>query len=194
MQENKLDVRDLINVGLFTAIYCVTFFAVGMIGFIPITMIALPGLIGLVGGIPILLLVVKTQKFGALSICGIIVTLLMFFTGHPWPVVAIGLPVAVLGDLIMYFGKYKNWLLLAIGYLVFSQWYLGAFSPFYFMREAYFKSIEAGYGKDYVAVLENIISVKMIPVILILSVIGCFIGAYIAKAALKKHFSRAGII
>ncbi|MGV2418818.1 MAG UNVERIFIED_CONTAM: MptD family putative ECF transporter S component [Staphylococcus saprophyticus] len=34
----------------------------------------------------------------------------------------------------------------------------------------------------------------MIPIILITTIIGAWIGAYIAKGILKKHFKRAGII
>lgn len=194
MKKEGLTVKDLITIGLFTAIYFVAFFVVGMIGFIPVTMPFLPFFIGIVGGIPILLLVTKTQKFGALSISGIIVCLLMFFTGHPWTILVIGIPFTILGDCIMYFGKYRNWGCIVVGYICYSLWYLGAFAPFYFMRESYFKSIAAGYGDDYVRTLDNVLSIKMLPIVIVLSILGSVIGVYIAKAALNKHFKRAGII
>ena len=36
MQSNKLNAKDLIHVGIYTAIYIVIFFAIGMLGAIPI--------------------------------------------------------------------------------------------------------------------------------------------------------------
>lgn len=36
MEKNKLQAKDLINVGIFTAIYFVLFFAGMMLGYIPI--------------------------------------------------------------------------------------------------------------------------------------------------------------
>ena len=82
---NKLGAKDLINVGIFTAIYFVIFFACGMLGYIPIFMAALPLLIAVVGGIPFMLYLTKVNKFGMVTITGIIVSLLMFATGHGWP-------------------------------------------------------------------------------------------------------------
>ena len=40
--DKKINAKDLINVGIFTAIYFVVFFACGMLGYIPIFMVALP--------------------------------------------------------------------------------------------------------------------------------------------------------
>ncbi|WP_340578913.1 MptD family putative ECF transporter S component, partial [Staphylococcus aureus] len=73
MKKSKIDIKDLINIGIFTAIYFIFIAPPGILGIIPIFMLLLPAMIGLIGGIPIMLLITKTQKFGALSICGIVV-------------------------------------------------------------------------------------------------------------------------
>lgn len=194
MEKAKLNVKDLINIGLFTAIYFIVFFAVGMTGYIPFMMLLLPFLISLAGGIPIMLFITKVPKFGALSIMGTIVSVLMLLTGHPWPIVAIGVPVSILGDYIISKGHYKNWLSITTGYTFFCQWTLGAMYPFYFMREAYLKTIQSGYGSEYVDAIDALFSPAMIPVIIIGSVVGAILGAYIGRATLKKHFKRAGIV
>ena len=36
MQSNKLNAKDLINVGVYTAIYLVVFFMIGMLNAVPI--------------------------------------------------------------------------------------------------------------------------------------------------------------
>ena len=60
---NKLQAKDLINVGVFTAIYFVIFFAGMMLGYIPI-FIPLLGLVcPILCGIPFMLYLTKVKKF-----------------------------------------------------------------------------------------------------------------------------------
>ena len=52
---NKLQGKDLINVGIFTAIYFVVMMAIAMLGFIPIFLPLLIVLVPLIGGIVMML-------------------------------------------------------------------------------------------------------------------------------------------
>ena len=71
-RSNKLQAKDLINVGIFTAIYFVIFFAGMMLGYIPI-FIPLLGLVcPILCGIPFMLYLTKVKKFGMVSLTGII--------------------------------------------------------------------------------------------------------------------------
>ncbi|MDW4403462.1 MptD family putative ECF transporter S component [Staphylococcus saprophyticus] len=194
MTKNKIDVKDLINIGLFTAVYFIFIAPPGILGIIPIFMLLLPAMIGLVGGIPVMLLITKTQKFGALTICGVVVSLLLAIMGHPWMALILSVPVIVIADMVMAMGQYKSWKLNSIGYIIFSFWPIGNLLPFYFMRNSYLAFIQDKYGTDYEATVEGLFSIGMIPIILITTIIGAWIGAYIAKGILKKHFKRAGII
>ena len=192
--KSKIDVKDLINIGLFTAVYFIFIAPPGILGIIPIFMLLLPAMIGLVGGIPVMLLITKTQKFGALTICGVVVSLLLAIMGHPWMALILSVPVIVIADMVMAMGQYKSWKLNSIGYIIFSFWPIGNLLPFYFMRNSYLAFIQDKYGTDYEATVEGLFSIGMIPIILITTIIGAWIGAYIAKGILKKHFKRAGII
>ncbi|MDW4207830.1 MptD family putative ECF transporter S component [Staphylococcus saprophyticus] len=194
MTKSKIDVKDLINIGLFTAVYFIFIAPPGILGIIPIFMLLLPAMIGLVGGIPVMLLITKTQKFGALTICGVVVSLLLAIMGHPWMALILSVPVIVIADMVMAMGQYKSWKLNSIGYIIFSFWPIGNLLPFYFMRNSYLAFIQDKYGTDYEATVEGLFSIGMIPIILITTIIGAWIGAYIAKDILKKHFKRAGII
>lgn len=194
MTKSKIDVKDLINIGLFTAVYFIFIAPPGILGIIPIFMLLLPAMIGLVGGIPVMLLITKTQKFGALTICGVVVSLLLAIMGHPWMALILSVPVIVIADMVMAMGQYKSWKLNSIGYIIFSFWPIGNLLPFYFMRNSYLAFIQDKYGIDYEATVEGLFSIGMIPIILITTIIGAWIGAYIAKGILKKHFKRAGII
>lgn len=194
MTKSKIDVKDLINIGLFTAVYFIFIAPPGILGIIPIFMLLLPAMIGLVGGIPVMLLITKTQKFGALTICGVVVSLLLAIMGHPWMALILSVPVIVIADMVMAMGQYKSWKLNSIGYIIFSFCPIGNLLPFYFMRNSYLAFIQDKYGTDYEATVEGLFSIGMIPIILITTIIGAWIGAYIAKGILKKHFKRAGII
>ncbi|GEP84492.1 substrate-specific component of ECF transporter [Staphylococcus piscifermentans] len=189
MQNEKINVKDYINIGVFTAIYIVIFMIVGMMGFIPILLFIYPGAIGLACALPIFILISKTRKFGVLSITAVILTLFMLVTGHPWFGILISLPAGIIGDWIMKLGSYKKWINLLSGYCVFSLWVLGGFAPFFFVRENYFKQLEKGYGKDYVTAISSLFSYEMIPVLILVCVIGAAIGAWISRGLLKKHFT-----
>jgi energy-coupling factor transport system substrate-specific component len=157
-------------------------------------MLLLPAMIGLIGGIPIMLLITKTQKFGALSICGIVVSLILAIMGHPWMALILSVPIVILADAIMAIGHYKSWKLNGMGYIIFSFWPIGNLLPFYFMRQSYLAFIQEKYGSGYEATVAALFSIEMIPVIIVTTIIGALIGVYIAKGILKKHFKRAGMI
>ena len=122
---NKLNTKDLINIGIFTAIYFAVFYVTGMIGYIPICEVLVPLLLPLVTGIPFMLFLTKIDKFGMVTIMGIIVSLILFATGHSWLVMAVGIPCAVIADLILKSGEYKSWRKIIVGFCIFSEWIMG---------------------------------------------------------------------
>ena len=60
--QSKLKGKDLINIGIYAAIYCVIMTAVAMLGFIPIMMPMLCVLVPLIGGTPMMLFMTKVNK------------------------------------------------------------------------------------------------------------------------------------
>lgn len=194
MNNNNLAIKDLINIGLFTAIYFLFIAPPGILGIIPIFMLLLPAMIGLIGGIPTMLLISKVPKFGALSIYGVIINLILAFMGHPWIALVFSIPVIFIADSIMVVAHYKNWKYNCLGYVIFSFWPIGTLLPFYFMRTSYLSFIQEKYGAEYEATVATLFSIEMIPVIIITTIIGAWIGVYIAKIMFKKHFKRTGLI
>lgn len=81
---NKLQGKDLINIGIFTAIYFIVIFAAASIGFIPIFIPLISVIVPLVGGIPMMLFFSKIKKFGMLTICGVLLGIIMLLTGMGW--------------------------------------------------------------------------------------------------------------
>lgn len=189
----KLQTKDLINVGMFTALYFVCFFGVGMLGYIPVLMVLVPLFCPIVAGIPFMLYLTKVKKFGMVTITGIILGILMLFTGHPWPVLVSGMVFGLLGDLVMKSGKYSDWKKLTIGYAVFSEWILGGVAAMFFMRESYFATIRAGYGDTYTDALLSLTPMWVFYAMIFMIIVGSIMGAFLGKKVLKKHFRKAGI-
>ena len=108
-KSNKLQAKGLINVGIFTAIYFVIFFAGMMLGYIPI-FIPLLGLVcPILCGIPFMLYLTKVKKFGMVSLTGIILGLLNLIMGSGVLVLVAGIIFGIASDLILRAGKYQSW-------------------------------------------------------------------------------------
>ena len=66
---NKLQAKDLINLGLFTVLYFVIGCCVAIpIGFVPIFLPILGALWSLITGIPFMLFLTRVKKFGMVTI------------------------------------------------------------------------------------------------------------------------------
>ena len=60
-KQKKLKGKDLINIGIYAAIYCVIMTAVAMLGFIPVMMPLLCVIVPILGGIPYMLFLTKVE-------------------------------------------------------------------------------------------------------------------------------------
>lgn len=78
----KLQAKDLINIGLFTVLYFVLGCCVAIpIGFVPIFLPILGALWTLITGIPFMLFAVRVKKFGMVTIMAILSGILMGLIG-----------------------------------------------------------------------------------------------------------------
>ena len=74
-ESRKLSGKDLITIGIFSAIYFMLNLAAMFTGFVPVLWLLLPGVTGIVTGIPFLLMTAKVRKPGAVLIMGTITAL-----------------------------------------------------------------------------------------------------------------------
>ena len=82
----KLSAKDLINTGIFTAIYFVVMFVfTAVISFAPITYVLLPAFIAILCAPIYMLFITKVKTFGMITIMGVLIGILMVFTtGNSW--------------------------------------------------------------------------------------------------------------
>ena len=81
-QEMKLTGKDLINIGIYTAILFVLNFVAMFAGIVPFLWTILPGTAALLTAIPFAMMNLKVKKPGAIPIMGAIVALIYFVTGQ----------------------------------------------------------------------------------------------------------------
>lgn len=190
----KLSVKDLINVGLFSVIYFIMFTISEILGYIPICVVILPLIAGILGGIPFVLFTIKEQKFGAVTLMGVIAGLFTFLVGQTWLSVVFGLVFGLLADLIMRSGQYKSWTKNMLGYSVFTLWTVGTMLPMWIMRETFFAGYRENGGTDaYINAVMKLTPNYMILVVIVLALVGGMLGACLGRSVLKKHFEKAGI-
>ena len=109
-KSNKLTVPDLISVGVFTALYFVlvtvaTFACALLPG---VGNILLPAVAALISGSVYMLLAAKLQKFGGITIMGLVMGLFFFVSGHFVLSFAANIICGVAADLVAAAGKYRH--------------------------------------------------------------------------------------
>ena len=137
---NKLTIPDLISIGVFTAIYfvLVTIATFASALLLPgVSNIFLPAIAALISGSVYMLLVAKLQKFGGITIMGLVMGLFFFVSGHFVLSFAANILFGVLADWVASLGKYHDRKLLFVSYILFSYGLTGPILPLWFMKDAY---------------------------------------------------------
>lgn len=195
--ERRLNVKDLINVGIFTAVYFIIFMISTMTSYVPVMLFAFTVVAAVLAGIPMILFLSRAKKFGMVSIMSVLLGIIVLVMGYGIPGFGIAAACGIFADLLLMAGKWKSWKGTLGAYIVMSLWPMGTLIPIFIMGNAYFEGFRESLGDAYVqSAIEifNRISGWLIPVILAATIIAAIGGAYLGKAVLKKHFVRAGIV
>lgn len=189
--------RDLINIGIFTAIYFVlNFICMVLGGFHPALWVFMPALIALVSGTLYMLMCAKVPKVGAVLIMGVITALIYFVTGMFTPfIIALMLVCCVIAEAIRAATKYKSFWGDTFSFAVFGLGMCGSPLPIWTMRDAFFEQIQSqGMSAEYVVTLASITGDFMLPVMFVATFACGIVGALIARALFRKHFVKAGLV
>lgn len=164
--DKKLKGKDLITIGIFSAIYFVINFA-----------------FMLLGGIHPVLWILMTA-------------LIYFATGQFTLVILISMAsTCILAEIVRAVTKYNSFHGNSIAYVIFSLGMVGSPLPIWLFKADFLAQItEQGMPADYVAAVEALSSNAMLIVLFVAPIIGGIIGAFIARGLFKKHFVKAGIV
>ncbi|MBQ8233710.1 MAG: MptD family putative ECF transporter S component [Lachnospiraceae bacterium] len=195
---NKLTIPDLITIGVFTALYfvLVTIATFGSAFLFPgFNNVVLPAFCALISGCVYMLLAAKLQKFGGISVMGIVMGLFFMTSGHFIISFAGNIVMGIVADLVAKMGNYKSKKGLLASYVLFSYGLFGPVIPMWFMKDAYVANLEAR-GKDatYIAELFANINMGTFVLAVVLTLICALLGGLFGQKMIKKHFVKAGIV
>lgn len=196
MENNKLKVKDLVNIGIFSALYMAIAMVVMIpVGIAPILWLLWPGIAGLFGGVFFTLLLTKVPKMGASLLLALISGILFFATGEcTWVIIVTFAIAGLLAEVMRKVLGYKSFKGIALAGGFCAIGFIGSPLPMWLFQESYMKSIEEmGMGSEYVEGLQSMISAGSFIGMLAVAFIGGLLGTLIGHKMLKKHFEKAGI-
>jgi len=164
-----------------------------MMGMIPILFLIYPTVLAIVAGTVVMLFMTKVKKSWALFIFGMISPLVMFAMGHTYVVLVISLIVMIIAELIRKIGNYNSFKYNMLAYAVFSTWICSSLMQMLLAKEKYMEMSMTMMGKDYVDVLEKLITYPHMALVALGAFLGGIIGAYIGKALLKNTLKKQAL-
>lgn len=187
-------VRDLVNVGIFTALYIVLAFLSSSIGYIPAFIVVSTCSIALVTSIPLFLFFIKIDRpmLCCMLMCGIF-GLAMLMMGQGILMLGICLLVGLLTGACLKFSN-KSFVGLFFANIVMSLMSSSMMLPLWTSTEEYLEYTRTMCDEGYVAHLAEL-SQSYWPLIGIYTfgILGAIVGAFIARRVMKKHFERMGL-
>ena len=190
--ENKLKMKDIATIGIFSALlFVVTMVAGALMGISMVLNMYSVAVVAVLSAPLYMLIMAKVHKKGAVLLTFAIVGILWGLFGGIFVLIWM-LGFGVVGEVLASKSKYQNYKMLTVSFGLYSVgYYLGAIAPLY-----YYPALWYGFDRPketvdaMIAAAHSTAGLAAIPVTLIAIVI----GAEIAKRMLKKHFEKAGVI
>ncbi len=190
----KLTTRDLINVGIFTAVYFVILFSFGMMGFFgPAFQLAGFVLGTLANGIVVMLYLTRVAKFGALTITMTIVGLLLTLMGHAWFGILGFALLGVIADAIATWAPLPRVRRHVLAYSVLGMTCIIPLAPMVWDTAGYHAHVAAQMGTEYADAYLALFSPSSLIFYALGGVVLGFIGGLVGQRMLANHFRRAGV-
>ncbi|MBC3760751.1 MptD family putative ECF transporter S component [Quadrisphaera oryzae] len=187
--------RDLVDVGVFAALYIVVIFAINMLGYVnPLVMLMALLVSVVVSSVPFMLLVARTRHAGVLTLFAVLVAGLLLVLGHPPVSFALTVALAVVAEVVLWLGRYRSRAASVMACGVFSAWFAGPLLPLFYDRQGYFAtpSMQA-MSPDYRAAMDALFSVPVLLAFDVLAFVSGLLGGLLGLALLRKHFVKAGL-
>lgn len=193
----RMKTKDLISVAIFSLLFAILIFILaGVFSILPSTSLFYAGPAGILSGIVYMYLRVKVPKPGAVVLQGILTIGLYAIFGNPWITTVVILVAAVLAELASAIGKYRNFWWNTVGYVIFSLGIWGGkLSPVAISAQEYKEyCVREGMDAAYIDQCFAYMNTTTLTLAVLATIIGCVIGALIAKRLLKKHFQKIGAV
>ena len=190
-----LSVKDLVTVGIFSALFLV-FALVGGIFFAPNPVLTFYMPVGsaLLCGPVYLLMLAKVKKRWAVSILGAILCIVWFVTGMHWAMALGYLVIGVAADFVAGAGEYKSKMMNSVSYIVISLGGTASYLVFFANPDGWAKTMLGnGTEQSYIDTMRETGSVWIMLVMLVGTVLAAAVSAFVGCKMLRKQFEKSGI-
>lgn len=194
---NKLQIKDYINIGIFSAILMVLYLVAAMTNVTPITYLIYSPATAFVGAIPYLFITMKIPKKGTVLLFAVVPFLyFLLLAGTEGMIVAAFFAVfAILAELILGNDR-KNFKRITISYIVFAMWNaIGGQFRLFATTESYLEYAKnLGLSEVYIDFLRSQANYFTWAIVIVGSIVATVVGIYLSRLIFKKHLIKAGIL
>ena len=190
-----LTVKDLVTVGIFSALFLV-FALVGGIFFAtnPVLTFYMPIGSALLCGPVYLLMMAKVRKRWAATLLGAVLCIIWFVTGMHWAMSLGYLITGVIADLVAGTGQYQSKKVNSLSYILLSLGDTGSYLVFFADPDGWAKTMLGnGTERSYIDTMRSTGTVWIMVVMLVGTILAAALSALIGCKMLKKQFEKAGI-
>ena len=192
----RLNGKDLLNVGIFTAVYFVlNLLVAAVLGLIPAVSMLVPLVSSFILGIPMMLYFMKIKKFGMVLITYIVYGVLLALAGVGIYTLVLGIVFALIAELLLRLGKYQKPNLAILAFAIASIGANGNVLSMVLASTEYLEGKVATYGSEYMQLMQSYFSEWwVLPLLALSAFLGGLLGALLGKSVFKKHFIRSGVL
>ena len=190
-----LTVKDLVTVGIFSALFLV-FALVGGIFFAPNPVLTFYMPVGsaLLCGPVYLLMLAKVQKRFAVTGLGAILCIIWFVTGMHWAMALGYLIMGIVADIVAGAGQYKNKKINSLSYILISLGGTASYLVFFANPDGWAKTMLGnGTEQSYIDTMRNTGTVWIMIIMLAGTVLAAAFSAFVGCKMLRGQFEKAGI-
>ncbi|MBV7282716.1 MptD family putative ECF transporter S component [Corynebacterium sp. TAE3-ERU30] len=179
--------RDFINVGIFSALYFVVIFAIGMVSLLgPAFMFVGWALAILINGAVIALYSARVPKMGALALLGLINALLFIATSQWWGSAVVMVIIGLAADYL----KNKHF---PLAYAVFTLWLIIPVLPAVVNADKYYAELTEQMGPEYAEQMRELFSNWVVAIWFVALFILGYAGGLLGRKLNRRNFQRAGL-
>lgn len=192
----RLNGKDLLNVGIFTAVYFVlNLLVAAVLGLIPAVSMLVPLVSSFILGIPMMLYFMKIKKFGMVLITYIVYGVLLALAGVGIYTLVLGIVFALIAELLLRLGKYQKPNLAILAFAIASIGANGNVLSMVLASTEYLERKAATYGSEYMQLMQSYFSEWwVLPLLALSAFLGGLLGGLLGKSVFKKHFIRSWVL
>ena len=195
-KSDRLNGKDLMNVGIFTAVNLVIAVAGACtIGMIPMGFMLYAGIGPILLGIPMMLYFTRIKKFGMVLIFQIVDGVLLLLTGMGPGALLCGVVTALAAEGILWSGHYQSAKRAVLAYAVLGLASCANYIQWINASVEWLNEKAVAYGETYMYTVASYFSYWWtFPALLAGAFVGGLLGGLLGRAVLKKHFVRSGLL